>query len=103
VAERTKKELHQQMQDQLEEQVLKKKEEFERELAVEQRKAQAKLEASQRQVSQLREQISKKEEQHRRDMSNAIQEADSSRMELRRKLDKLDLNYQDKIETLNEA
>jgi hypothetical protein len=98
-----KKELHEQMKSEVEKQVMKKKEEFERELAVEQMKAQAKLDSSQRALNLLRDQMAKKEEQHRRDMCKAIEEADSSRMELRRKLDKLDLVYQDKMEALTEA
>lgn len=98
-----KKELEQDLREKLEAQVQKRKEEFERELAVEQRNAQAKIDASQRQLNQLKDQMSKKEEQYRKDMSNATHESDSSRMELRRKLDKLDLSYQDKIEALNEA
>lgn len=98
-----KRELDQDLKEKLEAQVQKRREEFERELAVEQMNAQAKIDASQRQLNQLRDQMAKKEEQHRRDMSNSTCESDSSRMELRRKLDKLDLSYQDKIEALNEA
>lgn len=101
--ERVKKELEQDLREKLEAQVQKRKEEFERELAVEQRNAQAKIDASQRQLNQLKDQMAKKEDQYRKDMSNATHESDSSRMELRRKMDKLDLSYQDKIEALNEA
>ncbi|XP_065352623.1 myosin-11-like isoform X2 [Cloeon dipterum] len=103
VEERVKRELDQEMRSKVDEAILKKQGEFERELAAEQARAQEKLEASQRQISQLKDQMTRREEQHRRDMSNAIQEADSSRLELRRKLDKLDLQYQDRIEALNEA
>jgi hypothetical protein len=100
---RVKRELEEQLKEKLEAQLQQRKAEFERELAVEQMNAQAKVDASQRQLNLLRDQMAKKEEQHRRDMSNSTHESDSSRMELRRKLDKLDLSYQDKIEALNEA
>jgi F0F1-type ATP synthase delta subunit len=100
---RVKRELEEQLKEKLEAQLQKRKDEFERELAAEQMNAQAKIDASQRQLNQLRDQMAKKEEQHRRDMNNSTHESDSSRMELRRKLDKLDLSWQDKIEALNEA
>ncbi|XP_059485260.1 myosin-1-like isoform X3 [Neocloeon triangulifer] len=101
--ERIQTEVHSRLQHQVTEALQRKQGEFDRELAAQQSKAQEKLEASQKQVLHLKEQMARREEQHRKDMSNAIQESDSSRLELRRKLDKLDLQYQDKAEALSEA
>jgi hypothetical protein len=54
------------------------------------------------QISALRELISKKEVEFQKQLDTAQNSADSGSLELRRKLDKLDMSYQDKMDALVE-
>ncbi|KAK7870470.1 hypothetical protein R5R35_000746 [Gryllus longicercus] len=53
-------------------------------------------------VTALRTRMAEKEAQHERDLADAQTNADSAAFELRRKLDKLDMQYQEQIEKLQE-